>query len=88
MARRDDWYTIAYVASSKYRTEILKLLKDRPKSPSEMSKLLKCPLSRVSEALRSLERMKLITCLTPRIQKGKIYKITEMGIEILKRIET
>jgi predicted transcriptional regulator len=88
MPRGNDWYTIAYVTSSKYRTEVLKKMKDSPSSPSKLSKLLNCPLSRISEALKDLEKIKLVTCTTPRASKGKIYKLTQKGIEILKRIPT
>jgi predicted transcriptional regulator len=82
----EEWYLLAYVLSSKYRVEILKKMKNSPVTPSELSKELNCPLSRVSGTLRDLEKVNLVICLTPERSKGRLYKLTEKGEKILKRI--
>jgi predicted transcriptional regulator len=80
----EKWRLLAFVLSSKYRTEVLKHLKNSPATPSKLSKELNCPLSRISEALRDLEKAKLVTCLTPKRSKGRLYKLTKKGEKILK----
>ena len=82
----EEWYLLAYVLSSKYRAEILKKMKNSPLTPSEVSRELNCPLSRVSEALKDLERVNLVVCITPKRSKGRLYKLTEKGEKILQRL--
>jgi predicted transcriptional regulator len=82
----EKWRLVAFVLSSKYRTEVLKRLKNSPTTPSKLSKELNCPLSRISEALRDLEKAKLVTCIAPKMSKGRLYKLTKKGEEILKMV--
>ncbi len=78
------WELLSEVHSSTYRTKILKLLGEGFKTPTKLMNDSKIKLSHVSRALRQLEELKLIKCLTPQARKSKMFKITELGKEILK----
>ena len=78
------WTLYAYVVSSEYRKLIVKTLNVRPTMPKEISELINKPQSHVSRALRQLEDKGIIVCINPQNKKGRIYRLTELGVEIAK----
>jgi predicted transcriptional regulator len=82
-----NWDLISFVIRSKYRSKILEKLKNNPSIPSKMSYETNISLSHVSRALNEMENKGLIQKLTYD-HKGKIYGITEKGLEVLREIES
>ena len=74
-----------FVIASKIRTSILKLLAKSPAIPSQLSDKLNLQLSHTSRALSELECRGLILCVNPNHTKGRVYRLTEQGREVLKR---
>jgi len=82
----NNWHLIGKVNASSYRKKILESLSKEPKTPTILEKELDIKFSHISRALKELEDMKLIKCLTPELRKNKFYGITELGKEILEKL--
>ncbi len=81
-----DWNKISFILKSEKRRELLLLLRI-PKTPSQLSKLMHTSLPNVSSKLNGLQSQGLIECVNPGEKKGRIYRITENGKNVLKAIE-
>lgn len=81
----DKLYEIlGYVKISTYRTKTLKSLNDTLKMPSEIAKDINASTSQVSAALSDLKKQKLVICVNEEVRKGRLYKCSELGLEIIK----
>ena len=78
---------ISFVASSKRRLEILRILNKKSKSQPEVMKLTGMYKAHTSRTLKELSEKKLIECLNPEDRVFKFYKITSSGNRILKEVE-
>ena len=79
--------TISFIARSKRRTEILKLLSKKEKSQSEIMKTTKMYKSHTSRTLKELLRKKLIICINPEDRAFRFYKITSSGKKTLEEVK-
>ena len=82
-----QWNDLSFVISSKYRKIVLENVRNH-KTPTDISKELKIQRSHVSRALIELCEEKLVECLTPNKRKGRLYKITNKGLNLLKQINS
>ena len=82
MSIDDD--VLGYLKSSTYRMKVLKKLKEGFATPSDISSDFDVKLSQISRTLSELEKMGLIMCTTPQRRKGRIYRISEKGLNILR----
>ena len=80
------WEDIGLITSSEYRKKVLTQL-EFPKTPSLLSKILDINKAHISKALRELMERKMIECLNPKSNKGKFFKSSNYGKEILREIE-
>jgi len=79
---------LAFVKSSKYRLKIIKFLKDRViATPNDISKTMNIILSQVSRTLSELENRNIVICTTPNRTKGRIYRLTKTGNEVIHYLE-
>lgn len=79
---------IAFIKSSKYRLKLMKFLRDNIlATPNDISKSMKIILSQVSRTLSELEGKNLIICTTPNRTKGRIYRLTKTGNDIIHYLE-
>lgn len=83
----EKYKIIGYVIASKYRINILKSLNDTVKTPSLIAKDIDLRTNHVSNVLKDLKENNLVVCLNEEAHKGRLYKNTDLGIEILKYIE-
>ena len=83
----EKYKIIGYVIASKYRLNILKSLNDTVKTPSLIAKDIDLRTNHVSNVLKDLKEKNLVVCLNEEAHKGRLYKNTDLGIEILKYIE-
>ncbi len=82
----NKWELIGKIKSSEWRFKVLKILKENMKTPIELSKEANISSSHISEVIKDLGEMKLIECKNPNLRKGKIFSMTNLGKEILKRV--
>ena len=75
---------LGYVKVSSNRTKTLKNLNTDIKMPSEIAKEINVNTSQVSAALSDLKSQGLVVCLNEEVRKGRLYKCTESGLEIIE----
>lgn len=86
MNEKDFFKLLGYVKISKYRTLTLKSIKNTEKMPSEIAAANNAGNSQISAALNDLKKKNLVICVNEDLRKGRLYKCTELGLEILKKI--
>ncbi|MBQ6100091.1 MAG: transcriptional regulator [Methanobrevibacter sp.] len=77
---------VGYILASDYRTRILKNIGEDIKIPSAISQELDLRTNHVSNVLKDLKDKKLVVCLNERARKGRLYKNTDLALEVLKYI--
>ena len=83
----EQWKEVGYVLSSKYRTKVMKSLKDDAKIPSQIARDSDIRQNHISNILRQLKEHELVECINPEFRKGRIYRLTDNGNEIVKKLE-
>ena len=84
---KEIWENIGYIKISSTRYKILKTIEDEFVMPSEIAKSTGLRITHVSNALHDLKKKKLVYCMNEEATKGRLYQNTELGLEVLKRIE-
>lgn len=84
----NKWELISKVNSSEYRKKVLESLSESVKTPSMLQKEKNIKISHISRALKELRDINLVKCYTPQVRKSKLYYITKLGKEVLKKIKT
>lgn len=83
----DDWDGIGFVISSQYRFLVLDRLSENPATPSQIADDEDVDIASVSRALSSLRERGLVELLVSEDRrKGRVYGITEAGIEVWQDI--
>lgn len=77
---------VGYVMASDYRTKILKSIGNEIKIPSVIAGEINLRANHVSNVLKELKEKELVVCLNEDARKGRLYKNTDLAIEILKYI--
>ena len=78
---------ISFIARSKRRLDILRLLFEKEKSQPEIMKMTKMYKSHTSRVIKELLEKKLIICKNPEDRTFKFYKITSQGKKIFREVE-
>jgi ArsR family transcriptional regulator, cadmium/lead-responsive transcriptional repressor len=81
-----DWHLYGLVVGSEYRKKVLTSMSSGPKSPKQISIGTGLHLNHVSGTLRYLVRAGAVVCLTPELRKGKLFQLTGLGQQIVKRL--
>ena len=79
--------TVDYVKRSQYRSKILKSLVDDVKMPSQIARDTGIVQNHISNSLRQLKEHELVECINPEVRKGRLYRLTDKGDEIVKNLE-
>ena len=77
---------LCYIKVSPYRTKTLQSLGNDLKMPSEIANDINIKTSQVSAALSDLKKHNLVICINEEVRKGRLYKCTELGLELLEYI--
>ncbi len=77
---------ISFVARSKRRIEVLKLLLNGKKSQPEIMKTTNMYKAHTSRTLKELLERKLIVCRNPEDRSFKFYRITPLGKKVLGEV--
>ena len=78
--------TVDYVKRSQYRSKILKSLEDDVKMPSQIAKDTGIVQNHISNSLRQLKEHELVECINPEVRKGRLYRLTDKGINITENL--
>jgi len=78
---------ISYVQISTYRTKAMKALEDDVKIPSVIAKDSGIRTNHISKVLSELKAHELVECINPEVRKGRLYRHTEKGDQIVKKLE-
>jgi predicted transcriptional regulator len=81
-----EWESYGFVIASRYRTKIVLDLLSAPKTPKELSANTGFYLSHVSSTLSDLATKGIVECLTPRLRRGRVFALTEVGKTVAKKI--
>lgn len=74
------------VNRSQYRLKVMKSLDGEVKIPSEIANDTEIFQNHISNTLRQLKEHELIECINPEVRKGRLYRLTETGEEVVKNI--
>lgn len=78
---------ISYVEISKYRTKVMKTLEGDVKMPSGIAKDSGIRTNHISKVLGELKKHGLVECINPEVRKGRLYRLTDKGEELVKNID-
>lgn len=81
-----DEEVIHHVNKSSYRVKVLKTLEDDPKMPKDIAADCDILQNHISNVLTELRNLGLIVCINPEVKKGRIYRLSEEGEEILDKL--
>ncbi|WP_296785669.1 winged helix DNA-binding protein [uncultured Methanobrevibacter sp.] len=88
MELSDEMLTeISYVNISKYRTKAIKSLEESPKIPSVIARDSGIRTNHISKVLRELKEHELVECINPEARKGRLYRLTDKGENIVGNLE-
>ena len=87
MELSDEMLTeISYVQISSYRLKVIKALEDDVKIPSQIAKDSEIRQNHISKVLAELKAHELVECINPEVRKGRLYRLTDKGDEIVKNL--
>ena len=78
---------ISYVQISKYRTKVMKALDGEVKIPTDIANDSGIRTNHISKVLSELKAHELVECINPEVRKGRLYRLTDKGDEIVKNLE-
>ena len=78
---------MSYVKISQYRTKVMKSLDGEVKIPTVIAKDSEIRPNHISKVLAELKAHELVECINPEVRKGRLYRLTDKGDEIVKNLE-
>ena len=78
---------MSYVKISKYRTKAIKSLEGEVKIPSQIARDSGIRTNHISKVLGELKDHELVECINPEVRKGRLYRLTDKGDELVKNLE-
>ena len=77
---------LSFVKASSYRKKVLKSLVEYPKTPTQIADETKIHRNNISNTLKELKQYNIVECINPEVRKGKLYRLTDKGDELVKNI--
>ena len=78
---------ISYVEISKYRTKVMKALDGEIKIPTAIANDSGIRTNHISKVLAELKAHELVECINPEVRKGRLYRLTEIGEDVVKELK-
>ena len=75
------------VNRSQYKLKVMKSLDGEVKIPSEIANDTEIFQNHISNTLRQLKEHGLIECINPEVRKGRLYRLTDKGDELVKNLK-
>ena len=82
-----DEETLDFVQRSTYRQRVLTALEDNVLMPTEIAKRSSIKTNHVSKVLSELKSKELIELVNPEARKGRLYRLTDNGEEIVEKLD-
>ena len=76
----------SYVQISKYREKTLKSIGDEVKIPTNIAKDSGIRTNHISKVLSELKNKEIVECINEEARKGRLYRLTDTGKEVLDTI--
>ena len=76
-----------YVMGSTYRVKVMKVLQNEVKIPSQIAKDAGIRTNHISKVLNELKNEDIAECINEDAKKGRLYRLTDVGEEIVKKLE-
>lgn len=88
MSQKDDELLklTSYVEISKYREKTLKSIGNNVKIPTNIAKDSNIRTNHISKVLSELKSKEIIECINEEARKGRLYRLTDTGKEVLESI--
>ena len=77
---------ISYVEISQYRKKVMKSLDGDVKIPTAIANDSGIRTNHISKVLSELKAHELVECINPEVRKGRLYRLTDKGEEIIDKI--
>lgn len=77
----------AYVDISTYRAKTIKAIGNETKIPSVIAKDCDILPNHISKVLKELKDNDLVVCINETARKGRLYRLTDKGKEVLEVLE-
>ena len=77
---------VGYIQVSTYRTKVIKSLDGEVKIPSQIAKDTDILQNHMSATLKQLKEHELVECINPEVRKGRLYRLTDKGEIISKKL--
>ena len=78
---------LEYVKKSQYRKKVMKSLDGEVKIPSEIANDAEIYQNHISNILRQLKEHELVECINPEVRKGRLYRLTDKGDDLVKNLK-
>lgn len=88
MELSDEMLTeISYIKISSYRTRVMKSLDGEVLMPTQIANDSEIRSNHISKVLSELKAHELIECINPEVRKGRLYRLTDKGDELVKNLK-
>ena len=78
---------IKFINKSSYRSKVLKSIGNDVKMPKEIASDSGILPNHISNVLRQLKEKDVVECINPEVIKGRLYRLSEEGLNILDEID-
>ena len=75
---------ISYVEISSYRKKVMKSLDGEVMIPTQIARNSEIRPNHISKVLAELKAHELVECINPEVRKGRLYRLTDYGNQIVK----
>lgn len=76
-----------YVNKSSYRVKVLKSIGNDAKMPKEIADDSGILPNHISNVLRQLKDKEIVECINPEVRKGRLYRLSDEGLDVLEKLE-
>ena len=77
----------SYFNISSYRTKTVKSLHNDVKIPTDIAKDTGILPNHMSKVLKELKDAGMAECINPEVRKGRLYRLTDLGEEIVEKLD-
>lgn len=77
----------AYVEISSYRLKVIKTIGNDIKIPTKIAKDSGIRTNHISKVLKELKDKNIIECINEEARKGRLYRLTPIGIQIYNEVK-
>lgn len=78
---------VKYVNRSSYRVKVIRSLEKDVMMPTEIAEDSGILPNHISNVLGQLKEKELVECINPEVRKGRLYRLSDEGLDILDKLE-